>query len=488
MADNTSKPSSYADEKLGVAALDADSPELKKIDRKIILKSDLFVCFFLTIVTTVEFLDKNALSFAAVYGLKTDTHLVGQEYSNVASVFYYGYLGTLPFISWFLTRFSASKLIGVSATLWGVTLLCMAACKNYGGLIAVRFILGIFEAPILPSCMVISSLWWTKREQGLRTAIWFNTLAGVFGGILAYAIGHITHSKLATWRLLFIIYGAFTVLLGIAVTLVMPDKPGNAWFLTAEEKARAEVRLADNRQGAIKHAFKMSQVYEALKSPQYWIVCLFTILQAITNAGVSNFNPLIISGFGFSAARTTLMATPQAAVAIIAQVCLTTIALYVPNIRCLLWFLSCLPALVGAILIHVLNHVTQRPAALAGVYLMGFYNPPFVLATSLAISNVSGTTKKAFVSSSVAVSYAIGNIVGPQAFRASESPVYRSGIFTMLCCFGIEAFFALCYWAVTIYLNRAKDAKYGPPQPLAEGLVEEEDLTDVENTNFRYSY
>lgn len=68
------------------------------------------------------------------------------------------------------------------------------------------------------------------------------------------------------------------------------------------------------------------------------------------------------------------MATPQAAVALVAQITFSFIALYVPNVRCILWFISCLPALIGAVLIRVLNHETQRAGALVGVYLMGFYS------------------------------------------------------------------------------------------------------------------
>lgn len=46
------------------------------------------------------------------------------------------------------------------------------------------------------------------------------------------------------------------------------------------------------------------------------------------------------------------MATPQAAVAFVAQVICTALAYLVPNIRCILWTLSSLPALAGAIMIH----------------------------------------------------------------------------------------------------------------------------------------
>ena len=78
--------------------------------------------------------------------------------------------------------------------------------------------------------MVLQVKWWKRSEQALRTALWYNTFAGIFGGILSYAIGHI-NGKLSVWRYIFLIYGSVTVLLGITVFLMLPDNPGSAWFL-----------------------------------------------------------------------------------------------------------------------------------------------------------------------------------------------------------------------------------------------------------------
>jgi hypothetical protein len=48
---------------------------------------------------------------------------------------------------------------------------------------------------------------------------------------------------------IFVIYGATTVLCGAMVFFGLPDSPTRAWFLTAEEKQLAVVRLADNQTG-----------------------------------------------------------------------------------------------------------------------------------------------------------------------------------------------------------------------------------------------
>lgn len=75
----------------------------------------------------------------------------------------------------------------------------MAVCDSFASLAVVRFLLGVFEAAMLPCMMIINSMWYRREEQPLRTAFWYNTFAGVFGGILSYAIGQID-SELSTWK------------------------------------------------------------------------------------------------------------------------------------------------------------------------------------------------------------------------------------------------------------------------------------------------
>ncbi|KAH7129087.1 putative allantoate permease [Dactylonectria macrodidyma] len=456
-----------------------------KLDRRILLKTDACVLSLLVIVATFEFLDKNALAYAAILGLKDDAKLVNQQYSWLGSIFYFGYLSMLPPTLWILTKVPAGKVIGISTTGWGISLICMAACQNFAGLAAVRFLLGMFEATILPCFMIMSATWWKRSEQALRTALWYNTFAGIFGGILAWAMANIP-GPLSKWRYLFIIYGSITTTLGIFTTLMLPTTPGKAWFLTASEKLRAVERVASNQQGKMVAGFKRSQCVEALKSPSYWILITFTIAQSVTNAGITNFNPLIINGFGYSPQRTTLLATPQAAVAFVAQFSLGLLAQFVPNIRCIIWCLSTLPALAGAMIVRLADHEAQRNLALGGVYLMGFYNVSWVMALSLSTSNNSGMTKKSFASTSIAIAYAVGNIIGPQFFRTKEAPTYQTGIFAMFVCFAIMFATGAAYAAVQIITNKKRSREM--TEELDQDTSEEEDLTDGQNSKFRYSY
>lgn len=75
-----------------------------------------------------------------------------------------------------------------------------AVVSNSAGLFAVRFFLGVCEAPIGPGLAVSIAMWYKRSEQPLRHAAWFlgNSFAGIVGGLMAYGIGHI--DSIAPWK------------------------------------------------------------------------------------------------------------------------------------------------------------------------------------------------------------------------------------------------------------------------------------------------
>ncbi|KAH7031454.1 major facilitator superfamily domain-containing protein [Microdochium trichocladiopsis] len=461
-------------------------------NRHILLKTDLVIMPLAIVCMTLAFLDKNALGYAALFGLKEDNHLQGQDYSWLGSVFYFGYLGMeLPSV-WLITKVPIGKFIGVCIVLWGVALCLMAVCHNFAGLATIRFFLGVFEAALLPCMLVINAMWYRREEQPLRTAFWYNTFAGVFGGILSYAIGGIKGS-LSVWKYIFLIYGAVTVLFGFVLFVALPDSPSQAWFFNEEERKLAIARLASNQTGTdVRKRFNFKQIWEAFRDPKCYCVWACVFGYAIANAGITNFNPLIISGYGFTPTKTTLMATPQAAVAMVSGAVLTGISYFVPNLRCIFWAASAVVGLAGAVMVHSLDPVASRNASLAGVYIMGFYNVPWVFMLSLQSSNTAGATKKSFMGVSVAIVYAVGNIVGPQLFLSTQAPRYQLGIGAMIFAFALMAVAGILYYLLCVAENRRRDSSAQETATTESGAghsdADAEDLTDIQNRKFRYTY
>lgn len=59
-----------------------------------------------------QFLDKSALSFTAILGLRDDLHLTSQEFSWVSAIYYFGYLVATAPASLVMMRWRVGNTIG----------------------------------------------------------------------------------------------------------------------------------------------------------------------------------------------------------------------------------------------------------------------------------------------------------------------------------------------------------------------------------------
>jgi MFS family permease len=68
----------------------------------------------------------------------------------------------------------------------------MGLVHDYGGLLTVRWFLGLTEAGLFPGVNYYLSCWYKRSEFGIRAATFFSAaaVAGSFGGLLAAAIAN----------------------------------------------------------------------------------------------------------------------------------------------------------------------------------------------------------------------------------------------------------------------------------------------------------
>jgi hypothetical protein len=117
-------------------------------NKRILRKIDLTILPIMLAVYFLQGLDKATLSYASVFGLVTDTHLGGQDYSWLGSIVYVAQLVMQPIIAYFLVKLPTGKFAAVMVLCWGVVLSFMALAKDFKGLLATRFFLGGFEAAV----------------------------------------------------------------------------------------------------------------------------------------------------------------------------------------------------------------------------------------------------------------------------------------------------------------------------------------------------
>ena len=236
-------------------------------------------------------------------GLNQDLNLKDNEFSNIATFLFVGLLCfevpnsasltqsiSLPWlvcaanftsIVYFLQRFPAAKWLGLNVTLWGIATACGAAAHNYQTLLVSRIFLGIFEATIGPSLMLISSQWYTKSEQAPRFSFWYLGLGvgQILGGSVSYGFQHIsTGASLAGWRTMFVTLGAITVVTGICTFLFLPDTPMKARWLSTSEKVALLKHVSVNQTGIQSDKFRFKEIIEALVDPQMYLMVVSVIL------------------------------------------------------------------------------------------------------------------------------------------------------------------------------------------------------------------
>lgn len=237
-------------------------------------------------------------------GIKTDLRLTGNEFSNTATWFFIAYLIaevpngdlTSPFLKisvrriltdspavYCLQKVPTAKWLGGNVFLWGVAAAASAGATSYRSLLAARVFLGIFEATVGPSLMLLSSQYYTRSEQAPRFTFWYMGLgvAQILGGIISFAFQHVQHAALEGWRIMFLVLGLVTAVVGILTFFFVPDTPIKAKWLSDSEKVALLQHVSDNQTGIWSTTLNLKQVWEALRDVQLWLLTLTTILVCI---------------------------------------------------------------------------------------------------------------------------------------------------------------------------------------------------------------
>lgn len=145
-----------------------------------------------------------------------------------------------------LKKLRPSRWIALLMFGWGACSMGLAGSHDFATVATLRFFLGVFEAGLFPGLVYFITFWYKTEERSIRVAFILAsaTLAGAFGGAIAYAVGHMNQVQgLSAWRWLFIIEGLPSCLSAPIVLFFLPDYPETAKWLSEGERALAVQRL-----------------------------------------------------------------------------------------------------------------------------------------------------------------------------------------------------------------------------------------------------
>lgn len=197
-----------------------DPAQLERDARRVRRKLDWLLLPMMCGTYMISFLDKQTLNYSNAYGLQGDTNMTGSDYSWVASALNFGWL--LAAYPWnlMLQRYPIGRLIGGMLFVWGTVCMLQAAVFNFGGFFTVRFFLGALEAVVSPAFILLTSMFWEKQEQSLRSSFWLacNGFASILGALLAYGSGQAEGLTIPNWKLIYLLVGTITIAWGVVVS------------------------------------------------------------------------------------------------------------------------------------------------------------------------------------------------------------------------------------------------------------------------------
>jgi len=290
----------------------------------------------------------NELSFSeTVYGLGAGIFFIGffffQIPSNIA-----------------LQRFGARRLLAALLACWAIIAPLTALVTTPFQFYAVRFLLGLTESGFYPGVILYLSFWFPSYRRGKMFALFAAAvpLSGLLGGpISGWIMEHFHNVQgLAGWKWLFILQGTPSLLVGLLLLKLLPDRINDAKWLSDEEKAIMNARIQED---AVEESpVEQASLRTVLCNGKLWLLTLiyfcliagfytvsFWLPTLVRNAGVEDvFMVGLLTAIPYAAAILTMLVASRSAdkyrerrwhlaiIAIMSGVGMVISALYADNV------------------------------------------------------------------------------------------------------------------------------------------------------------
>ncbi|MGI4984609.1 MAG: MFS transporter [Janthinobacterium lividum] len=193
------------------------------------------------ITYSLAYLDRANYGFAAAAGINRDLGISSHMSSLLGALFFLGYFFFQVPGAIYAERRSVRKLVFASLIAWGLLASATGMVSDVRVLLAIRFLLGVVEAAVMPAMLVFISNWFTRRERSRAntflilgnpvTILWMSVLSGY----LVESLG---------WRHMFVVEGFPAVIWAAGWWYLARDRPRQVDWLDDAAKTAIETTLA----------------------------------------------------------------------------------------------------------------------------------------------------------------------------------------------------------------------------------------------------
>jgi ACS family tartrate transporter-like MFS transporter len=257
-----------------------------------------FVLFFIC------YLDRVNIGFAALT-MNKDLGLSSYVFGLGAGAFFWGYCILEVPSNLILEKVGARRWIGRIMISWGLVSGAFVFTRGPISFFLLRFALGLAEAGFVPGIIFYFTYWFPPMHRarivagflaavpvsiglGAPVSIAFLELDGVLG--------------LAGWRWMFLGEAAPAVIFGVICFFYLTDRPADAKWLTAEEKAWLDAEMQKEKKTVAQH-----RTFSVLQTLINWRILALAAIhfgQAAVSVGLAVFVAQIIKGLGLTNMQT----------------------------------------------------------------------------------------------------------------------------------------------------------------------------------------
>ncbi len=318
----------------------------------------------------LAYMDRVSVSFAALR-MNQDLHFSATVYGFGAGLFFIGNAISEVPSNLLLLRFGAKRVLGTIILAWGIIATCMMLVRTPMVFYSLRLLLGMAEAGFYPGVIYYLTLWFPARMRARAVSRFYIALplsSVVMGSLAGWLMGLDGRLGLSGWQWLFLVEGLPAIFFTIVIFKLLPDRPSQVTWLTAEEKGWLERQLSQDDARA--HLGRESGIMAALLSPKVWAIGLYFF-----------FVGFCIYGFSFSAPAILQHATGW-------------------SVSAVGWMIA-LFGLIGAVAMLLNGHLSDRsgdramhcivPCLIigAGFLVASFATQPWLIVLSLAASFIA---------------------------------------------------------------------------------------------------
>ncbi|KAF5344590.1 hypothetical protein D9758_013907 [Tetrapyrgos nigripes] len=363
--------------------------------------------------------------------LQQSLNLSSHDYTTALMIFLVAYFIFETPSNYLLKRFTPSRWIAFLMFSWGAMTMCLGAANSYSSLTAIRFLLGMFEAGLFPGLVYFLTFWYKPEERALRVALILAsaTLAGAFGGAIAYGVGKMNGTaNLEAWRWLFILEAIPSCVLAFLVFLFFPDYPETAKWLSEAERELAVERIKGV--ASLGHAkITWQEAKETLMDWRLYLHYLVYICVSVPFSSISLFTPTIVSGLGYEGLSAQLFTVPPYAVAYFITCTVSWLSdklearAYVAGGSL---FIAGITFIIEGVLEPTAFKARYGVLCLAVSFSFGSI-PPLLSWLTANLRSTASTTLGVPMNVSMG---ALGQIIGVYIYISKEAPGYPTGHFT----------------------------------------------------------